>query len=356
MIRFNNVVLAVSMIALAGCASALFAAGTPQAATDWKEFVSPGEDAAFKGMAREINGLQDAAAAETSTSVNRGFHAKTHTVVRAELRVTDTLPEPFRQGIFAKATTYKTWVRMSNGQGVAQADRKPDVRGFAVKVLDVPGEPLTRGIRSFDMLCINHEAQPTRDINQFMALVRATGNPITLPFKLAKAVGIIESGRILKWAATHLGARVQSMATTEFYSAVPMACGKYAMKVRIAPQNPASTAAASDENYLRNDMVARLAKGDLKFDLMVQFYTDEINTPIEDASKPWTSPWQKAAELVITQRDLNSASAKADEEQGNALLWNPWNAPVEHRPLGSIMRARRVVYPASGQHRAATHE
>lgn len=344
----RNTVLAIGLIALAGLAHA-------EPSTTWKESVAPNEAEAFKGFAQEINKLQDSVAADTG-KVDRGFHAKTHTVLKAELRVTDTLPEPLRQGAFAKATTYKTWVRLSNGQGVRQSDRKPDVRGFALKILDVPGESLTAGRHSLDLLCINHAAQPARDITQFMAFVRVAGNLVTAPFKLSQAVGFKEATRMLTWLATHAGKRVHSMATTDFYTAVPLAFGKYAVKVRIKPNNPASQANTSDENYLRSDLVARLAKGDLKFDVMVQFFTDETNTPIEDASVEWNSPWMKAGELVISQRDLNSAASKADEEQGNQLLWNPWNAPAEHRPLGSLMRARRVVYPASGQHRGATQE
>lgn len=352
MIRLHTA-LAISLIALA--VSPVRAANNAPPSMAWKEFVAPNEAQAFQGFANEINKLQDSVAADTG-KVDRGFHAKTHTVVKAELRVTDTLPEALRQGAFAKATTYKTWVRLSNGQGVRQSDRKPDVRGFALKIVDVPGEALTAGRRSLDLLCINHAAQPARDINQFMAFVRVAGNLVTAPFKLTQAVGLKEATRMLTWLATHAGKRVHSMAATDFFTAVPLAWGKYAVKVRIKPNNPASTANTSDENYLRSDMVARLAKGDLKFDLMVQFYTDDHHTPIEDASVEWDSPWMKAGELIISQRDLNSAASKADEEQGNQLLWNPWNAPAEHRPLGSLMRARRVVYPASGQHRGATHE
>lgn len=346
--------LAITLIALAGFSTSLWAASQP--ATDWKETIAAGEAAAFEGMAREINKLQDAAALEAGTNVDRGFHAKPHTVVKAEFKVTGDLPEPLRQGVFAKPGTYKTWVRLSNGQGNRQADRKPDVRGFALKIIDVPGQPLTRGAKSLDLLCINHAAQPAREINQFMAFVRAAGNPLTLPFKLGAAVGIREATRMLTWAAKNIGRRVHSMATTDFYTAVPLAFGKYAAKIRIQPKNAASTAATGDENYLRADMVARLKKGDLHFEVLVQFYTDEKNTPIEDASVLWNSPYVKAGELTITQRDLDSAAAKAEEEQGNKLLWNPWNAPVEHRPLGSLMRARRVVYPSSGAHRGATQE
>lgn len=345
--------LAAALIALAGLASAA-QAGAP--ATDWKETLLPGEAELAATFAKEINKMQDEAAAESGGKVDRGFHAKQHTVVRAQLKVTEWLPAELRQGVFAKAATYEAWIRFSNGQGNRQADRKPDVRGFAVKVLDVPGQPLTPGIKSFDVLCINHAAQPARDIRQFVAFVRAAGNLLTAPVKLAAAVGIREATRMLTWAAKRLGVRVSSMATTDFYSAVPFAFGKYAVKMRFAPKNAAGNVASGDSDYLRHDLEGRLKNGDLTWDVMVQFYADARSTPIEDASVEWTSSWLKAGELTVAKRDLTSAAAKADEAQGNALLWNPWHAPSEHRPLGSLMRARRVVYPASGQHRGATHE
>jgi hypothetical protein len=36
-------------------------------------------------------------------------------------------------------------------------------------------------------------------------------------------------------------------------------------------------------------------------------------------------------------------------EWGNKLSFSPWHALEEHRPLGGINRARRIVYPASSE-------
>lgn len=65
------------------------------------------------------------------------------------------------------------------------------------------------------------------------------------------------------------------------------------------------------------------------------------------------APYVKVAELTLSKRDLGSAASVAEEAQGNTLLWTPWNAPKEHRPLGQLMRARRLVYPGSGRERGA---
>lgn len=37
----------------------------------------------------------------------------------------------------------------------------------------------------------------------------------------------------------------------------------------------------------------------------------------------------------------------------DGLAFSPWHGLMAHRPLGSIMRARRAVYPASSGFRAA---
>jgi hypothetical protein len=36
-----------------------------------------------------------------------------------------------------------------------------------------------------------------------------------------------------------------------------------------------------------------------------------------------------------------------------AAIFDPWGALMEHRPLGDVMRARKVVYYASEKERGA---
>jgi catalase len=326
--------------------------------TDWQETIAAGEAAHFADIAREINALQDAASHESGSPVDRGFHAKPHAVLKAELRVSDAIPAMLRVGAFARPATYQAWVRFSNGQSVRQGDRKPDVRGLAVKILNVPGTSFT-GTRTLDFLTINHPVQPARNIDQFIAIVRATRHPLTLPIELARAVGAREAVRIITWMATSLGRPVKSVATIDYWTTLPLAFGHHAVKVRIQPKDPVPpTGGMPDADGLRAELVDRLLKADVRFDLAVQLYVDPERTPIEDASvewKPEVSPWVKVGELVIARRDLTSATAVAEEAAGNKLLFSPWNAPAEHRPLGGLMRARRVVYSASGLHRRATH-
>lgn len=333
-------------------------AATPPASTSWKEVIEPGEDKVFTDFAAEINKIQDNEAQSSGLPLARGFHIKTHHVLTGEFRVADDIPEMARQGVFAKPGTYKAWIRFSNLKPQRQPDRNPDFRAIAVKIMDVPGKPLTPGLPELDLMALNHVIQPARNILQFSSFVRYSFHLWSFPVKLAAAIGIREATRMITWMTKNLGGRVGSLATQDYWSTLPIKWGPYAVKYKFVAKNGADPAVnPSVPNYLREELTARLKKGALKWDLFVQFYTDETNTPIEDAVVIWDpaiAPLVKVGELTLAARDLDSAAVAADEERGDKFLWNPWQAPEEHRPLGQLQRARRVAYPASGKHRGMT--
>src|SRR5882757_23945 len=101
--------------------------------TDWKERIPEGEAARFEAHAVALRAMQRRRA--TAGKSMRALHAKGRGGLSAELVVLPDLPEHARHGLFAEPATYAAYVRYSNGAGVPQADRKPDVRGMAVKVL-----------------------------------------------------------------------------------------------------------------------------------------------------------------------------------------------------------------------------
>jgi hypothetical protein len=84
-------------------------------------------------------------------------------------------------------------------------------------------------------------------------------------------------------------------------------------------------------------------------DFQVQFFEDEQRTPIEDASIDWQSPYLTVARLTIPRQHRDPAF----DAEVEAAKFDPWNALVEHRPLGEVMRARKVAYGASQQQRQA---
>jgi hypothetical protein len=107
----------------------------------------PDEDQMFDGLVDRIKLFQSKLVeAHVNESVIRAFHAKPHACVQAEfqVQVPDNLPRA-KVGLFANNARYPMWLRLSNGVAYFQADKKVDVRGVAIKVMNVPGRKLNPG-------------------------------------------------------------------------------------------------------------------------------------------------------------------------------------------------------------------
>lgn len=91
----------------------------------------------------------------------------------------------------------------------------------------------------------------------------------------------------------------------------------------------------------------RVAQGPLQFDLQLQFFIDEKRTPIEDASAEWpedVSPFVTVGRLSLPPQDHSSTTGRELAAAIETAAFDPWIALAEHRPLGEVMRARKVVY------------
>ena len=338
------------------------APGAPS--TAWKEVVEPGEAELFAGFAKEIQAQQQEAA--QGGPLRRGFHAKLHAGIAAEFRVLDGLPAHARVGLFATAKTFPCVVRFSNGSPTLQPDGRPDPRGIGVKVIGAPGRKLLPGLEDAvtqDFLATSHSVTSTvRSAKQFMAFIHAAKNKLTLPITLARELGVWESARILKaFAGTVLLSKVHSMATEHFSSTAPIKFGALAGKFAIQPSagTPEAAKRPKSDDSLHDELADRLRAGDVVLDFVVQFYVDDQRTPIEDTSVAWdpaVAPCVKVAQIVIHKCDLDLPAAKAFSQAVDHLSFSPWHATEDHRPLGNIMRARRVAYAASTSLRGVAGE
>ena len=98
------------------------------------------------------------------------------------------------------------------------------------------------------------------------------------------------------------------------------------------------------DNYLRDAMVATLARQDVEFDILLQVQTDPFLMPIENNAVFWPeklSPRVPAAVLRIPRQRFDSPEQL---EFQRVLSFNPWHCIAEHRPLGNQSRARRRIY------------
>jgi hypothetical protein len=319
--------------------------------TNWKEQIAADETERFERYADQIVAMQREQSARYGNG--RALHRKQILGLTAKLEVLGDLPEPARHGLFARPSVYEARIRLSNAGPTVLGDRKPDVRGFAIKVLGVEGPGALGGpTTSQDFALINRSNFGFPGPELFAGLVVALPKgPLAVLGFFIKQQGFFRAlgtlGKLAKQPP------FSGFGTEKFFSAAPIACGPYAMRVRIVPHT-----AASGERFAdwRDGVKAHLGRGPLEFDFELQFFVDEKLTPIEDGSVDWPdseAPWVKVARLTVPPQTLDGDEGKRLTEEVERSKFDPWNALVEHRPLGSIMRARKPAYFKSQQARGA---
>ena len=312
-----------------------------QPSTEWREKIDPGEEARFARQGELLAGIH--AAKSRQYGVGRLLHRKAVLAARGTLDVLSNLPPCASHGLFAKARQYPVVVRLSNGGLEVQSNKKPDIRGFAIKVEGVSGPSSLGGTTDHqDFLLINHESFAAPDSDAFVSVLPALAKGQgALLLHVLRVHGLRGGLARLKTLASVVGKPFSGFATERFNSAVPIAVGPYAGKVRLAPVNPAPPT----RKDFAQDMRDRLAVRPLTYDMSVQFFVDEATTPIEDPTKVW--PEDKAPYVTVARLVLFEVLDSAEK-----MHFDPWGGLADHRPLGEIMRARKAAYYVSQKGRS----
>jgi hypothetical protein len=328
-------------------------------ATDWAETIASDEAARFERYAEELRAIQRRAAAGGPRS--RALHAKAQAGLEGEFAVLPNLPPHARVGIFGAPSTYRAYVRFSNGASRRQSDRKPDVRGVALKLLGVGGKKLIAGMedaRTQDFLLIQSAATPFRNADEFVGLIKAAQKPALLLPRAIRLFGIGRTFQLLRGFVKETSRPTGSVATSRYFSALPIQWGPYAVHYALLPHGAADPNAKTPEDF-GAELADRLRKGPVSYDFCAQFYVDATKTPIEDASVEWLerdAPLTPVGTLTLAQQDLSAPPSRRVAEAIEALSFDPWHAPVEFKPLGNMMRARNVAYRLSTTERHAAAE
>jgi hypothetical protein len=335
--------------------------GGPKPSTDWKEKIGPDEAIKHAELARRFVEMQQRKSKQHGNG--RALHRRGVLGLRAELKVRSGLPAHLAHGLFAPsaaaAQPHEVWVRLSNGSADRQPDARPDVRGFSLKVLGVSGDgALGTPAKEQDFAMIQFDVFtfPTSEVFAGVVLAASAG-PISLLRHLIKQHGFFgglrEAGRLQKSFAQPF----RGFAVEPFFTAAPIACGPYAVKVRL---RPAAQATAADEQARKEGWRAAMARhlgaGPLRYELQLQAFVNERDTPIEDPTVRWSeavAPFVTVADLEIPSQPVEGEKAEAFDKQIENTTFDPWAALAAHRPLGEIMRARKVTYFASQQARGA---
>jgi hypothetical protein len=325
---------------------------TPAPSTEWRERIAPDEEQRYAGFAERFKEIQVRKASRWGAG--RTLHRKQLAAAHGSLEVLGGLPEFARHGLFAIPHDYEVWVRLSNGGLDRAPDKIPDIRGFAIRVFGVRGNSALGGpATSQDFTLINQEAFAFTGSTEFIDFVVAAshGNGALLKH-IVKRYGLgapRQLGKMLKVA----GKPFSGFATETLFSTLPMANGPFAVRVRLVPSDANGKPAPGARADWAADFATRLRTQPLHWDMQLQYFASEQLTPIEDASVNWSTPYTTVARLMLPQQDLDAPAAKQLAERVEGGTIDPWQALADHRPLGDVQRARKVVYFASQQGRGA---
>jgi hypothetical protein len=253
-----------------------------------------------------------------------------------------------RRGIFAEPRTYRAWVRYSGPGPVWSADI--DDIGFlsmAVKLMGVPGpklmddEKLTQDLFGTSAPTF---VSPNTRANAQLQYWSYRNAPIFYFFNLRES-HVLDALMNSLWTKTQT-----NPLESQYFSTVPYLLGEgqamqYSFHSRLRTRTPVpNVPRRPPDNYLREAMVATLARQDVEFDMCVQVQTDPFLMPIENAAVMWPtrlSPRVPVAVIRIPRQRFDSPEQIAF---ARVLSYNPWHCIPEHRPLGNISRARRRMY------------
>jgi hypothetical protein len=307
------------------------------------------------------------------THMRRDAHPKHHGLVKAEFIVEENLDEEFQVGVFKQGLqrpnrSFPAWIRLSNASNRVHHDKEKDMIGFAIKLMGVEGdkilnlekdsyftdaltqdESFTEEKFSQDFLFMSHPVFLAARIKDFKDLIMSVfGNKSALNFFFNPCNSHLRS----LWIALTMNKVQTSPLDNRYWSNSAYLFGKdkngkaRAVKYALKPTHTYRSKLPKDktENYLKDNMAKHLANHEASFDFFIQFQTDAKKMPIEDTTIDWPeklSPFIKVATIKIPRQTFDH---EKQMEFAENIYLSAWHSLPEHRPLGSINRARRFAY------------
>ena len=161
---------------------------------------------------------------------------------------------------------------------------------------------------------------------------------------------------------TYAGQAMTHILGDSFYSQAPLLYGDYMAKLCVSPVsgnlvalNEQSVNLHGRPDGLRELVREFFASQGAEWEVRIQLCTDLDKMPIEDAAVEWpqdASPYRAVARIVVVPQDSWEPTMVDAIDEG--LTFSPWRGLAAHRPLGSVMRARRRAYESSARFRGET--
>ena len=301
----------------------------------------------------------------------RSVHAKSHGVLKGELSVEGGLSAELAQGLFAVPGVHKVLIRLSTNAG----DILPDVislsRGFAMKVLDAPGERLLGSegtAQDFVMINGNVFLAPTakKFLGNLKLLAKTTDRMEGTKKMVSAALGGVRQafeavGQEAPAAVNALGGapNVEPLGET-YFSATAFRYGDYIAKFSVKPLAPAMTALTGKiidvdgrDNAIREEVQKEMRRLDAEWEFRVQLCRDLKEQPVEDPTVEWdeaAAPYVRVGTVRVAAQD--SWSQESVDLINEQTRFSVWTGIEAHRPLGNVNRARKDTYRHSADFRA----
>ena len=313
----------------------------------------------------------------------RGAHAKTLGVVRAEVEILGDAPGPYAQGIYAKPGLHDALIRFSNASNHLGPDTLlGPVLGFAIKVFDVDGPTLLEdeaNTNTFDLVLKNNPTfiantakhylfieEIGNDVPKYLARGKAGFRELLTDFLTGKGTYKQDDWaweELLAFIKAATQTPVQNPLLTPYWSMGAVRHGDHVAKVRVAPDAESAAHAMHREVDLSSgpDVFASTLADELHahafdFDLQIQLCTDLNAMPVNDVTVEWPeklSPFVTVGRVHLPRQDI---AGRGNLEASDALAFNQWRVPAEHRPLGEIMRVRRIYAASAKVRRILNHQ
>ncbi|MDD2944384.1 MAG: catalase family protein [Acinetobacter sp.] len=297
----------------------------------------------------------------------RDAHAKSHGFLKGILTIPENLPDHLAQGIFAHPGYYDVMVRLSAAPGDLRSDKTPVPHGFALKILNVPGERLlpedsSEG-KNQDFLMVNMPVLVFGTVRKYMQMLPFMTEAERAPELVMRGLRGVMRGvdHLVSRAGLQASATIKGLARSQhhilgetYHSMAALRYGNYIAKISVAPESESVKQLTGIPMQIQEDSGIRdlvqdfFKRNTADYVIRAQLCTNLDRMPVEDAAVLWDedeSLHQVIGTLHFPKQQTFSPARRVYSD--DVLSFNPWHGVKEHQPLGSIMRVRMQVYERS---------
>ena len=330
------------------------------------EQVEPDEAEAIDGIIKAMTHQSEVVAGRERHAV-RASHAKSTGLLVGSLTIAPGLPPMLAQGLFAAPGTFEIAVRFAQGAGEMLPDSTSTHRGMAIKIFGVAGEKVARHADNTQDFVLatgatfaSGTAQKFLKDEKQLEAVTALPDSVNAAIKAGASAAARATNTVLQAVgsgsskAGFFGHPNVHPLTDSYHSQAPIRFGDHVAKMAAFPTSPAIKALVGEKidvkanpDGFRTAIVDYFREHEATFELRAQLWTSAETQPIEDTSVEWPeteSPYVTVATITLPQQ--NAYSSARQRYFDDVMSFRPGHALIQHRPLGSVMRARLRVYEA----------